>query len=219
MTRELVDSGHFVARYARGGLSEAELEAFEEYCLLHPEVAEQVATDSALLVGMRELKKHRAPRAARPMFHYAMAAGIAALVVMAGTLAWFKFAAAEPIALYASLEGLPADIQTAALSRGRIAMTRGGRPTVFAVAPSVRVLQVDFDPGLSNATEFEFTLVEHTASGEVVLGHVKQALQETDRGRVAPLVINLGNAREPRLRLDVESGGSIESYEFRVVRP
>ena len=218
LTREVVDSEHFVARYARGGLSEAEREAFEEYCLLHPDIAEQVATDRTLLAGLRELETRPVRRINRPAFRYSLAAGVAALVVMVGALAYFRLIAVEPIALYASLEDLPAGIQTTTLGRGRIAMTRSAQPTVFAVAPSVQVLQVDFDPGLSTAIDFEFRLIEHTAGGDVVLGQVRQSLQDSDQGRVAPLVIALGKAREPRLRLEVQFDGTSESYEFRVVR-
>jgi hypothetical protein len=218
LTRTEIDSEHYVARYARGGLTDSQREAFEEYCLLHPEVAEQVATDRALISGLRDIEARPATRAPRPVFRYALAAGVAALFVMAGTLAYLNLFASAPISLLAAASDLPARIQSAPSSRVRITMTRGSRPIELSVAPSVRTLQLAFDPGLSGATQFDFTLVEHTAGGDVERGRVRQSLQEVDGEAVAPLVIDLGTSRESNLRLDVVHGDARESFELRVVR-
>lgn len=218
LTRADIDSGHYVARYARGSLSDSERDAFEEYCVLHPDMAKQVATDRALISGLRDIEARPAARKGRPVFRYALAAGVAAIVVMAGTLTYLKLFASAPIGLYAATRDLPAAIRSVASSRGRITLTRSARPIDLTVSQSARVLQLEFDPGLAEATEFDFTLVERTAGGDIVRGRVRQSLQDVDGERIAPLVIDLGTSREPRLRLDVDHGGASESFELRVIR-
>jgi hypothetical protein len=77
---------------------------------------------------------------------------------------------------------------------------------------------VNFDPGLHDANEFDFKLIEHTANGDIDRGSVRGAVRQVDGDSVVPLFIDLGASREPHLRLEVEFAGSRETFELRVVR-
>lgn len=88
LTRSVVEAEHYVARYVRGGLSDAERDAFEEFCLMNPETAHDVAADRALLSGLKRAQDPGRIRRRVGIHPLALAAGIAILVVGGVYLFW-----------------------------------------------------------------------------------------------------------------------------------
>jgi hypothetical protein len=196
-----------------------ERDEFEEYCLLHPEVAEQVATDRALLRGMRNLPSPSARRPAPQWARLALAAGVVGAAVALGTWSYFGFGASGPIGLYATTSALPAASRARVSEPLTLALVRGGGSlTTLRIQPADKALQLEFDPGVTSATEFEFTLVEHTDAGDTERGRIRQRVILEGDERIVPLVIDLANVRAPKMRLDVSIDGTTQSYELRVER-
>jgi hypothetical protein len=218
LTPAIIDEKHYVARYARGGLSDAEREAFEEYCLLHPEVAEQVATDRALLRGMRGLPPSRASHPLRRWMSYPLAAGIVVAAIALGTLAYRHSTSSITSALYAYGNAIPGNVGKRIAAPQRVVLERG-KPVELEGHGELNALRLEviLDPSITG-TEFRVELVEYTPQGELRHGFVSQRPQMVDGERVLPLVVDLAVVRSNRLRLDVQSDGAEQSFELRVAR-
>jgi hypothetical protein len=218
LTRDIIDTEHYVVRYVRGGLSEQQREAFEDFCVLHPDVAAQVDTDRALLAGLRGLDHKPVPARIRPAWQYAMAAGIAVVLVAVGAISYRESMSGTPLALRADASELAPRARSALSKAFVISPTRGGRTIEVRVADDVRVLRLDFEPGLHQAAEFDFKLIEHMENGDVDHGSMRLPARQVDGERTVPLLIEIGAKREPRMRLEVTSAEFQESFELRVIR-
>jgi hypothetical protein len=217
LTRDIIDAEHYVARYVRGGLSAAQREAFEDFCVMNPDVAAQVDTDRALLTGLRGLDPKPYMARSRPVWRYAMAACVALILVAIGTIGYRELTTEASLGLHADAKELQ-PLALAHLSAAFvISPVRGARAIEIRVPDDVRALQLNFDPGVHDATEFDFKLFEHTESGAADRGQLRVSRQ-VHGDRIVPLFIELGEEREPRLRLDVLIAGAHESFELRVIR-
>ncbi len=219
LNREIVDIGHYVVRYVRDGLRVDEREAFEDYCLLHPEVAEQVATDRVLLRGMQALEKEDMDRDAGGWTRYRLAASIAVVVAMVGIWGFLQFGAPAPNALYAKIDTVPTRLASRLSEPLRVVQQRGA-PVLLVKAPGREALQLDVVLDMSDtAPEFTVSLIEYTQHGEVERGRTTQAPRAIDDERVLPVVLDLTAVEGRRLRLDVKSASSRQNFELRVVQP
>lgn len=219
LNREIVDSEHYVARYVRDGLRVDEREAFEEYCVIHPDVAEQVATDRVLLRGMQGLEKEDAVDAGG-WTRYRLAASIAVLVAMVGIWGFLQFSAPAPNALYAMSDALPTRLgQRLSAEPLRVVLQRGA-PVPLERTAGHEALRLDVVLDTRDtAREYSVALVEYTQHGEVERGRATQVPRTVDDERILPVVVDLTAVEGRRLRLDVKSEGSKQTFELRVVEP
>jgi hypothetical protein len=215
LTRETIDQEHLVARYARGSLSEQEREAFEDYCVLHPEVAEQVKTDRALIEGMRELEgESRVEPKVSLVRYWAMAAGIAAAIAI-GT--WLAFNPQGNVALYAA-NGRESESLASRLSEPMRLAQQRGTVVILSVTPVRNVLEVQIvTSNPPSPAPASVTLVELTDQGERVLNTVNVLPSQRDGEWVLNVLIDTQSLSASNLRLDVEHGGARESFRVRVL--
>lgn len=206
LNRHIIDSEHYVARYARGSLTAAESECFEEYCVLHPEVAEQVSTDRALLAGLRA--QESGVPVERPRWQFALAAGIAALVIAVGAAFYGSSTPAQ--ALYAS------DGSAAALPAIRVVQQRGAVQEIHSSQERTRLLLHAVMPAGTAASDFAVTLVERTSPSEISHGPLTVTAQLIDGELILPVVVDAAALRSTSLRLDVEGAGTRLSFDLRV---
>ncbi len=218
LNRELVETEHYVARYVRDGLRVDEREAFEDYCLLHPDLAEQVATDRVLLRGMQALEKEEMVDTGG-WTRYRLAASIAVIVAMVGIWGFLQFAAPAPNALYAMTDTLPTRLESRLSETLRVVQQRGA-PVPLVKTPGHEALRLDVVLDVNDtAPEFTVVLIELTQHGEIERGRATQSPRMVDDERVLPVVLDLSAVEGRRLRLDVKSASSRQFFELRVVRP
>ena len=215
LTRETIDQEHLVARYARGSLSEQEREAFEDYCVLHPEVAEQVKTDRALIEGMRELEGARTgKRESSPHKRvWAMAAGLVAL----GALGlWLLQGARKDLVMYAASPMRIEELQGQLSGALRIVQTRGS--IVIAPEPGqpMLLLHLVVPPEAPRAT-FRVQLVQQAGNVEVDRAVVEQDAVTFNDERVIPIIIDSRKLLGEHLRMEVSSAGYSQTLDFRVL--
>ena len=219
LNREIVESEHYVARYVRDGLRVDEREAFEDYCVLHPEVAEQVATDRVLLRGMQVLEKEDAVDAGG-WTRYRLAASIAVVVAMVGIWGFLQFGAPAPNALYAMSDTLPTRLEHRLSAEPLRVVLQRGAPVPLERIPGRDALRLDVVlDSRDTALEYNVALIEYTQHGEVERGRATQAPRTLDDERVLPVVVDLTAVEGRRLRLDVKAEGSKQTFELRVVEP
>lgn len=89
MDRKYIEANHILERYVSGQLPVDEAEAFEVYCLEHPDVAEELEYVRAMKEGLHGVEQ--APAAAEPRSWltspaYAMAASVVAAIGIGSTL-------------------------------------------------------------------------------------------------------------------------------------
>lgn len=216
LTREIIDSEHYVARYVRDGLRVDEREAFEEYCLLHPDVVEQVATDRVLLRGMQALEKEETVDASS-WVRYRLAASIAVVVAIVGIWGFLQFGAPAPNALYALSDMLPTKLEARLSEPLRVVLQRGA-PVNLDPAPGQNAMRLDVVLDSRDAAkEYTVSLIEYTQHGEVERGRTTQIARTIDDEPILPVVVDLTAVEGRRLRLDVKSERSRQTFELRVV--
>jgi hypothetical protein len=215
LTRAIIDAEHFVARYARGSLSEPEREAFEQYCVLHPEVAEQVATDRAMFEGLRAMERKRA-RPRRPLIHYALAAGVAALALAASIWSFYG-GGTEAAAMYAAAEDLPALLRERVSTPLRVVAQRGGALRLEA-PPGHDVLKLEIVVDGASAGVADVSVIEYAPDGEMHRGKLRTPVELRDGEPLISILLDTSTLRGDRLRIDVSAPGAAQAYELRVVR-
>lgn len=221
LNREIIDAEHYVARYVRDGLRVDEREAFEEYCLLHPNVVEQVATDRVLLRGMQALEKEKEDAADLGGWtRYRMAASIAVMVAVVGIWGFLQFGAPAPNALFAMSDTLPTRLEQRLTAEPLRVVLQRGAPVPIAKTPGQEAMRLDVVlDSRDEAREYSVSLIEYTQHGEVERGRAIQAPRIIDDEKILPVVLDLSAVEGRRLRLDVKSEGSKQTFELRVVQP
>ena len=217
LTRKHIEDEHLVARYARGSLSEQQREAFEDYCVLHPDVAEQVSTDRALIAGMRGLQDgSRVEARAKPTWNWAMAASIVAILLVAG--AWFSFRAGSGAVLYATNDRALHSMAARLGEPMRVVQTRG-TGMVLGVSPPRDVLELHIvlsSPPAPGA--MTVTLTQQTPDGDVVQGPLNVSPAQLDGEWIVSVALDTSALTGNNLRLDVDQNGARESFRVRVLR-
>jgi hypothetical protein len=211
LTRAKIDEGHYVARYAQGRLEGTELEAFEEYCLLHPEVAEQVQTDRTLLAGLRSLE----PKRSRRWPAYALAAGIA--VITAGMIVWKMLDTERDTgALYAITDRLPASLQIS--QPLRVVRVRDTSAQVLPVANAITAVSLEIEPANTiGAAMLDVTLEEERGGEWLVRGARKNVAVDPDRGTVR-IVVDLRKIDGTHLHIHLKGADKSDDFYVRVER-
>ena len=96
-----------VAAYLGNQLPEPQAQAFEIYCLEHPEFARKVELDLCFRRGLREIGiRDGAPPKARPRMRWALAAGLAAAVAL-GVGLYATFPRPGALVAYSDLREVP----------------------------------------------------------------------------------------------------------------
>jgi hypothetical protein len=124
-----------VAAYLANRLESTRAEAFEEYCLKHPDFAHRVEADLFLKEGMKQLQR---PSRARPVGHrrrisLAIAAGLAVIVV-SGLLLLPK-ATLGSLTAYRSVAAVPAPLLAGSRVSATLIRLRGDATVRRIVVP------------------------------------------------------------------------------------
>jgi len=217
LTRERVDAEHFVARYAQGTLNDSELESFEEFCVLHPEFAEQVGTDRVLIDGMRGIDSVRRPRAPRPLI-YALAAGFALAAI--GLAFWFRQGGGATGALYAAGVTLPVTTSAHLASPHRVVLLRDGSALALTVPADATALPLKIEPAVTrDAGKLRVTLAEEVDGRWNVRGMVDGVLATPGEEAAVDVTIDLTKLTSAHLRVTMETeDGKADEFELRIVR-
>jgi hypothetical protein len=124
-----------IADYLANRLDSSNAEAFEDYCLRHPEFARQVETDLYLKVGLKQIQEpspvaHRSPRRR-------LALGIAAIVAVlaAGVILLLPRLQGEAVIAYRSATDVPAALLAGPRVRITLIRLRDGSPVHRVQAP------------------------------------------------------------------------------------
>jgi hypothetical protein len=214
LTRASIDEGHYVARYAQGRLEGAELEAFEEYCLLHPDVAEQVRTDRALLVGLRALEPRRRVNR-RPV--YALAAGIA--LVVAAAAVWTTFSLPADTALYALGDAMPATARQRITNPLRVVRVRDEAAQILPVPADATAAALDIEPAATRGEPLVNVVLDEEIDGQWrQRGERTAVAADADDGTIR-VVIDLTKLESVHLRVKLRSRGEkSDDFNLRIER-
>jgi hypothetical protein len=211
LTRARIDAEHFVARYAQNRLEGADLEAFEEYCLLHPEVAEQVQTDRAMRDGLHAIEPRRSSR--WPV--YALAASVAVMAV--GAVVWKMLDTwKDDGGLYAITDTLPA---SARLSDPlRVVRVRDESAQVLAVGAAVSAVSLEIETANTRgAATLDVTLAEERGGEWFERGERKNVAVDPARGTVR-VVVNLEELEGSHWRIQLKGPDKSDDFHVRVER-
>ena len=229
LTREVIDAEHYVARYAQGRLSGSELEAFEEYCLLHPEMVAEVAADRALIRGARELsasgeltaplarQRKRLPPALRNL---AMAASVAALAVIAWQ--WFgKRPADLAYSLYATFSDIPGPRSQQSIGNAfRLVRTRNSNVPQIELASGVAVVQLELTPSnTAGASEYQVSLQSESEGQLTERAMLARVTPDPADPDVVRVFLDVGAVAKAHVYLTLNAAGKpADVYELRIVR-
>jgi hypothetical protein len=139
-----------VAAYLANRLSAPEAEAFEEYCLEHPEFARAIELDIAIKAGLRELSL--APN--RQVRRGWLPLAIAATLLLAVLGIWWRHSVfttgQRGLLLVTDVSGLPVPLRTQVVSGGSLIRLRQPQiPTLIANSgPFELQVRPDIRPGL-----------------------------------------------------------------------
>jgi hypothetical protein len=137
---------NLVEQYVAGRLDETAAAAFEEYCLMNPEVARQVEFEQRLKTGIEQVSRGSTAEFVRSDYNNLWKIAAAAsllLFVAANGLLWQRLRSSEPHILAA----VAAETQPTGLSM-RVALVRGAESLPQLANGLVRVEIVGlFDPG------------------------------------------------------------------------
>jgi hypothetical protein len=211
LTRERIDAEHFVARYAQGKLAGLDLEAFEEYCLLHPEIAEQVQTDRALIEGLRVVEPGQSSR--WPI--YALAAGVAVIAV--GLAVWTAVGNRDaPGALYAISDALPTHGQLS--DSLRVVRVRDEAAQVLPIGADVTAVSLEIEPSNTRGvSSLDVTLEVEHAGEWTQRGARSNIAVDPDRETVR-IVVDISNIESTHWHIHLKGGGKADDFYLRLER-
>jgi hypothetical protein len=216
LTREIIDSEHYVARYARGSLSEQEAERFEEFCLLHPELVPDVRVDREMRRALRAIDARVSGKGRRLDWRtLAIAASVILVAVVIGWKFWRSDEA--PGALYAVSANLPATLREDVAGPFVVLRQRGGGVQTLHVPAGATALRLDLElPADHGPGQRHLALEESVGDDWLLRGQMELAAHSAHW--VVPLVIDLRAARGSRMRL-VLSGpdGGNDAFDLRLV--
>jgi hypothetical protein len=166
-----------VAAYLNNQLPEPQAEAFEMYCLDHPEFARMVELDLTMKRGLREIgmrdPKPRATLWYRPP--WAMAAGLAAVIGCGLLLAWSPWRAS--LVAYRSPSEVPLQLRAGVHVGVTLLRLRGSDATHRSAVPrGTGVLELKIYPDTSPGTDgysAGIALDSIVGKRSVVLNHLR----------------------------------------------
>lgn len=202
----------WVARYVAGRLSQAEFDAFEEYCIDHPTMVEEVMLEQRMrsaLAGAAE----KAPaqfRDLKPRRWMLPAAAAAMIAVVAGAVLMLsRTSPLSDLPALASLAGF--EERTSSLAQVGLAQTRGRDPASLGGA-SQAVMQLTLTGHFDLPGTYDITLFGATDEKAVA----KLMLTASDPGEMR-LIMN--GARIPAgsytLRVVNVATGDVQEFDFR----
>ena len=219
LTRERVDAEHYVARYAQGRLSASEQEAFEDFCLMHSEFAEQVGTDRVLIDGMRAIDAVRKPRASRTWV-YALAASLA--IAAFGLAFWQRSGDSSPAGiLYGAHATLPSSAASRIAKAQRVVLLRDGGVLTLTVPADATAVPLTIEPAATRgASSLRVTLAEQEVDGSwTPRGTLDSVEVESGEEAAVDVFVDLTKLTSARLRVTMETdGGKSDKFELRIVR-
>jgi hypothetical protein len=145
-----------VSAYLANRLNESQAQAFEQYCLEHPNFARDVERELQLKVGLQQLNQPAKvtaiiPRTSRQTW---WPVALAASVAIAA-LVFFEFrpASAPAFTVFRSLTDLPANLQQVPVTSIGLMQLRGDGAVPSVTSPVNGVVELRFlaDPGLDYA--------------------------------------------------------------------
>jgi hypothetical protein len=144
-----------VADYLANRLSEAEAQAFELYCLNHPEFARHVEREVALKAGIRQVqaagsegaKVSALPSPKRKYAGWPLALAASVVIVISAVVV-YQYSSKSPSGLVAftSVSDLPEKLRHAAVSQIRLARMRGSDTVLTVLASSDGVVEFRLIP-------------------------------------------------------------------------
>jgi hypothetical protein len=144
-----------VADYLANRLSETEAQAFELYCLEHPDFARDVERELALKTGMREADQSpaqiSAPTRRRRYGRWRLA--LAASIVVFASAVWIiQYAMDKRPALVAftSTTDVPEQLRRSAISQVWLVRVRGKSAATQVSAPADGVVEIRLLPGMDS---------------------------------------------------------------------
>ena len=208
LTREIVDAEHYVARYARGGLTEQEREAFEEFCLMNPEVAREVGTDRVLLAGLAQAQPPRAWRSS--WANLALAAGLVALALALGV--WLSNRQPGALQLYAGT----ASAEQQPVARLTVMVLRDPRPLRVELTGEQRFVELRIYPNVVSADHQYSVRVSGDVEGrgDETASPIQVSGQPEDDDAIT-LVVGVQGRQDARLKIQL-SGSHGNAGEFEV---
>jgi hypothetical protein len=172
-----------VADYLANRLSEAEAQAFELYCLEHPDFARDVERELALKTGMREAQQSPAavsvPTHRRRPARWRMA--LAASVVILASAVWIiQYASDKRPALVAftSTTDVPDQLKRFAISQVWLVRVRGKGAATQVSAPADGIVEIRLLPGMdSKSGEYSVQISAEAPSSTkpLAVGNLKTA--------------------------------------------
>jgi hypothetical protein len=213
LTRATIDAEHYVTRYTQGRLNEAELEAFEEYCLLHPELVEQVQTDRMLLSGLQSQPPPRARRFSHPLV-FRLAASI--LIAVFGIAFWRMSLSpsATSAFLYRASDPLPAMLAQNVGKQRRLVGVRDDAARTISVDLNARALPLSIEPArTAGAAEYRVGLAEEIDGKWRELSQLEHVIAEGRDVAAVVVILDLTRLSSPHLRITLSAAGK-ESDEF-----
>lgn len=218
LTREQIDAEHYVARYARGSLSEQEAEDFEEYCLLHPDLVQEVRADRAMRRGLRALgPSTQGVSHAHQWRNYSIAATVLAFALLIG---WqFRPAHTPSTALYAATaQSLPASLRAELAGPFAVVRERGSAVQTLTMPVGAVGVELTLEPQLTAGAErFRVTLEEFIDDRLEPRGQIELAPAASSAADGVRVVIDLREVRSSRLRLTLtREDGAADVFELRI---
>jgi anti-sigma factor RsiW len=218
LTRERIDAEQYVARYARGTLSAEEAAAFEEFCVLHPELVQDVRVDRAMRRGIRAIDPSAS--SAPPTHAWRRFAMAAALTAVAIAIGWLFLPATSPsTALYvAASRTLPEAVRGQLAGPFAVVRERGAAVQTIAVPASAVGIELEVEPQASAGAKLLLVVLEE---------HVDDRMERRGQLELAPdagsniqgvsLVVDLREVRGSRLRLTLtREDGAADVFELRI---
>lgn len=152
LTRQHIEAQQMVARYVADQLSSDDCDAFEDYCVAHPDVAEAVRQEERFRAGIKALPasitSNNASRRT-PENIWRIAASVA-FIGFVGLLAsrWWPMRATSNAVMFASESSARAVLGGIASTRVRLAVMRGAALVLnLPTAPTLLSLNVDAGVG------------------------------------------------------------------------
>jgi hypothetical protein len=171
-----------VADYLANRLSEAEAQAFELYCLEHPDFARDVERELALKTGMRQAHESVAPVSVptymrRYRWRLALAASVAVLASAVFILQYAKDKQPALVAFTSSTD-VPDQLKGSAVSQVWLVRVRGKSAATRVSAPADGVVEIRLLPDMeSKSGDYSVQISRESLSSTkpLIVKHLKQA--------------------------------------------
>jgi hypothetical protein len=207
-----------ISAYLANRLTETEAQAFEQYCLEHPDFASDVERDLQLKVGLAQIQP-QVPRAmTRPQSWWPLALAASIVLAALGFLLLRSEQAPPTLFAFRAISALPATLHNAPITRAALVQTRGNQSTTRVIASADGVVELRFpaNDGSQN-TEYTVEIAPESPSGTQPLA--LNGLKSGPDGYLSvylPARQMVGKHWVVRLRLSGHSQGSSGAQDFHI---